>query len=321
LYVAAIPLLILSAQGLEYLYRLGKAGVKDIKLLYSPRGNKTNYLEAYHVVTALWVIGLVITTKEVYDVNKTFAFVDQGLNPKTFSVLRWLKSHDPSLYYVNIGGNVIYWEWMPAAYILEMPVINFQHNRHLISWDQQRSEGFPFIARAKYQISLPDQPPPENAQQLREFEGIFVWYIPDTLPYAFSAAPDQLQKYSQLSSAQVETLSVTLSGTNRIVVKGVPKDEGDTLVVLMSNYPGWGLLIDGKPAQITPYNGYLGAKMLPGEHTYDFYFLPVQYIVGASISTVTLAVMVVILLSSPLRSLIRNLRRARTPSAYPKSIV
>ena len=309
LIVATSPLLILSALGLEYIYRASQAWVRHVKLVYSPQGQKPSILSAHRLVALLWIIALIYSTKAVYDVNKEFGFVDQSLNPKTFTVLKWLKSQDPSLYYVNIGGGVIYWEWTPAAYELEIPVINFQHNRHLISLDRQRAEDSPFIAQAKYQISLADQPHPENAQMLREFDGIFVWYLPDALPYAFSAAPSALQAPDGLTSAQVSGLNVTLRGTNKVVVTGAPQQEGDTLVVLMSNYPGWKLLVDGKLAQLAPVNDYLGARMLPGEHTYAFYFLPTQYLVGASISGIALLGVLVILLASPFRKALHRLRQ------------
>jgi hypothetical protein len=254
---------------------------------------------------------LITTTKAVYDVNRNFAFVDQNLNPKTFAVLNWLKSYDPTLYYVNIGGGVIYWDWTPAAYTLEMPVLNFQYNRHLLTQDQQRSESSPFFARAKYQISLPDQPPPENAQLLRDFEGLFVWYAPDSLPYAFSVRPELIQAFSKLRVDQVSATAARINGPNQILVTGTPREEGEVLVVLASYYPGWKLLIDGKPAQITAYNGYLGAKMPSGEHSYTFYFLPAQYIIGATISSLALILMIIGAFAAPLRTAISRFRSQR----------
>jgi hypothetical protein len=183
-----------------------------------------------------------------------------------------------------------------------MPMINFLYSRHLRTQDAQRGEGSPFVARAKYQISLPDQTPPANAQQIREFDGVLVWYVPDVLPYAFSVQPNLLQKYTSLAVDQVAAVKrVRIHGPNQVLVRASPKAEGDVLVVLMSNYPGWKLLIDGQPAQVTPYNDYLGSKMLPGEHVYTFYFLPTSYIVGAIISMLTLAIMILILFSPHIR--------------------
>lgn len=317
LIIAASPLLILAALALEHTYRLSKIWVKNLKLVYAPSGKKPNVFSAHYIVTLLWILGLISTTMAVYKTNKGFTFADQNLSTKSFAALRWLKEYDKSLYYVNIGGGVIYWDWTPAAYSLEMPVINFLYSRHLRTQEQQRAEGSPFIAQAKYQISLADQPVAENAEQIREFDGIMVWRIPYVLPYAFSVQPQMIQDYSTVTVDHVNAINVRLNGTNQVIAKGAPNQEGDVLVVLMSYYPGWKLLIDGKPAQLTPYNGYLGAKMLPGEHSYVFYFLPTQFIVGASISALTLGLMLVVVLSPSLRAAINSLRRTRPSSTYP----
>lgn len=314
LIIATSPLLILSAQALEYAYRLSRAGVRNFKLVHTPSGKKPSNFAVHYLVAALWIVGLATTTRGVYEVNQQFAFIDQVLNPKPFAVLQWLKNYDPSTYYVNIGGGVIYWDWTPAAYTLEMPVLNFQYNRHLRSQDLQRRPSSPFFARAKYQISLPDQPFPGNAQQLREFEGVLVWYIPDTLPYAFSVLPALIQEYSPLTVDQVTPLSVRINGPNQIIVRGAPQQEGEVLVALASDYPGWKLLIDGKPAEITPFNGYLGSRMLPGEHLYTFYFLPAQFIVGAAISALTLIAMILIPFAGPVRAAMQRVLERRWQS-------
>lgn len=295
LVIATSPLLILSAHAFEYVYRSSLVAVRNIRLLYGSR-KKLGFVPARSLVALLWIFVLVMTTQGVYGINKGFNFADQSLNLKSFAVLQWLKQFDPSLYYVNIGGQLIYWDWTPAAYMLEVPMINFQYNRHLRSQERQRSEASPFIAQAKYQISLPDQPVPENARQLREFGGVLVWYIPDTLPYAFSVDPALIQEYSKLRADQVTAVRAKINGPNRVVVEGTPARAGEVLVVLMSDYPGWKLFIDGQPAPLTPYNGYLGVQMVSGQHSYEFRFLPVQYLVGATISVLTLVLMTVMAL-------------------------
>jgi hypothetical protein len=201
--------------------------------------------------------------------------------------------------------------------MLEMPVINFLYSRHLDTLEGQRTQYSPFFAIAKYQISLPDQPVPDNAKLIREFEDVKVWEIPDALPYAFSVQPVLIQQYTKLKTNQVNSVKVRINGPNQVIARGAPKRSGDVLVVLMSNYPGWKLLVDGKPAQVTPYNGYLGAKMLPGEHSYLFYFLPVQFIIGASISVITTLLLLIMIFSSPLRSVIQQLCRTWVPSVHP----
>ena len=317
LLIATSPLLILSGQALEHAYRLSRIWVKNLRLVYSPSGKQRRALPIHYIVTLLWIVGLISTTKAVYDTNEAFAFLDQVLDPKPFAALRWLKNYDKSLYYVNIGGGVIYWDWTPAAYSLEMPVINFLYSRHLRTQDLQRADSSPFAAQAKYQISLPDQTPPPNAQQIHEFDGVLVWKVPDVLPYAFSVQPGLIQPYSKLLTAQVASINVKIHGPNQVIAEGTPRRDGDVLVVLMSNYPGWKLLIDGKPAPITPSNGYLGAKMLPGDHSYLFYFMPTQFLIGASISALTVILILVMLLASPARATLQKLRRIGVRSVYP----
>jgi hypothetical protein len=312
LIVATSPLLILSAQALEYLYRLSKVWSRDLKLVYSPAGKKHKTFQARLLVTLIWLVFLFFTLSTVYDVNKEFAFIDQSIDPKSLSVLRWLKEYDPSLYYVNIGGGAIYWNWTPAAYSLEMPVINFLYSRHLRTQESQQSNYSPFVAMAKYQISLSDQTPPANSRKIHEADGILVWQVPNVLPYAFSVSPRLIQDYTHLEMDQVTPIKVRLQGTNQVIARGSPGKTGEALVVLMSYFPGWKLQIDGKPAQLIPYNGYLGAKMLPGEHVYQFYYQPAPYFAGATISVVTLFIFVGIFLFSPLRSRLRNLRRRRS---------
>jgi hypothetical protein len=317
LIVATSPLLILAAQGLEYLYRLSKAWSRDLQLVYSPAGSKRRVFHARILVILAWVILLFSTLSTVYHVNKEFAFIDQRIDPKSFAVLRWLKDYDKSLYYVNIGGGAIYWNWTPAAYSLEMPVINFLYSRHIRAQESQQADYSPFIARAKYQISLIDQTAPANSKLVHEADGIMVWQVPDVLPYAFSVSPKLIQEYSHLETDRVAPVKVRLNGTNQVIARGSPRKEGEVLVVLMSNFPGWKLSIDGRPAQVTSYNGYLGAKMLPGEHVYQFYYQPTPYFVGAGISLLTLLFFAVVFLWGPIQLRLRKVRLAKVSTSAP----
>lgn len=321
LIIATSPLLILSAQALEYSYRVSRSSVKDIFILRTSRKYKLKSFPAHYVVSLLWIVGLSVTTIEVYSVNKGFMFAHQTLDPKSFAVLKWLKGIDPSLYYVDIGSWKIYWSWAPAAYSLEMPVINFNYSRHLKSQDAQHADDSPFVAQAKYQILLPDISPAENAQLVREFDGLFLWYVPDTLPYAFSVEPALFQNYSKLDPQQVTALSASINGPNQVFVKGTPRQDNDVLVVLMSYYPGWKLLIDGEPANLVSFNGYLGAKMLSGEHSYLFYFLPMQFILGAAISVLTAAVIIAIILFPSIQPIILRIRKKFVPKYHTTVIL
>jgi hypothetical protein len=232
---------------------------------------------------------MLVSVQDVYAVNKGFSFAPRPLNSKSNTALRWLKNYDPGLYYTATGGGYIYWDWTPVAYNLEMPIINFDYGRRLVSQDAQRGEDSPFFATAKYVLTLPDQPLPENAELLKDFDGVGLWYLPDALPYAFSADPAYLQPYTTLAGQPVSPLSARLDSPNRVVVTGEPGQSDDHLVVLVSDYPGWQLRVDGQTAELSPVNGYLGAEMLPGKHTYTFTFSPGKHYIGLTISLLALA--------------------------------
>lgn len=317
LIIATSPLLVLSALGLEHVYRLSKAWVRNVKLIYSSSGRKQKVIFAHVVITWVWIFVLFTLTKTVYDVNKPFAFIDENMNTKARATLSWLKNYDKSLYYVNVGGGSIYWDWTAPAYDLEVPVINFLYSRHLHTQDIQRSGASPFVAQAKYQISLASEPVQVGAEQIADFDGVLVWKIPDVMPYAFSVQPERTQLYTKLRTNEVSSVHVRLNGPNQVVAKGAPGQDGEVLVVLMSYFPGWKLLVDGRPAELTPINGYLGAKMLPGVHTYQFYFLPSKFIIGSIISVVTLLIMITVLSAPVVRSAIQKLERKRTPAVSP----
>ena len=291
LILVASPLIVLGALGLQHLFTVSRMVSRGVVLtVFVDRGKRAIApLPLRWLLHGSLVLVMLLSFADVYTVNKGFAFAPRPLNTKAFAALSWLKNHDPGQYYTNVGGGAIYWDWMPAAYALEMPIINFDYGRRLVSFDAQRQPGAPFFATAKYMLALPDQPRPENAQLLRDFGGVGLWQLPDALPFAFSAQPRLLQPPETLAPDASLPLNVSLAGPNRVIVKGAPAREGDRLVVLVSNYPGWRLYVDGQPADVLPANNYLGAAMLPGEHTYTFAFQPTAYYVGLVISLLALS--------------------------------
>jgi hypothetical protein len=194
-----------------------------------------------------------------------------------------LRERDPELYYTNIGGGSIYWDWMPFAYEREMPVINFRYNRRVRSMDEQMGPDSPFRAEPRYVIASADQPAPPNAEVIHTVGDLNVWYRPDVLPFAFSVPAGGVP-----SPETAVTQTVRLDGPNRVIVEGTA-DEGDQLVVLVSDYPGWRLEIDGQRADVEPLNGYLGATMETGIHTYRFSFQPVLHTLGLLLTLAGLA--------------------------------
>ncbi|MBI3763185.1 MAG: hypothetical protein HY260_15165, partial [Chloroflexi bacterium] len=292
LVLATSPLIVLGGIGLQSLLldlrRWGRGFVAVVSR--KDGGPAITGVSIKHILDVALIVVLVLTLRDVYSINKVFAFAPRPRNPKPNTALTWLKNYDPDLYYTNIGGGTIYWDWTPAAYEMEMPIINFEYGRHVATSDQQHGEGSPFVATPKYMLALPDQPRPENAEMIHDFDGVGLWYLPDALPFAFSAAPAELQPYASLNRQDASALKARLDGPNSVVVTGAPGTAGDQLVVLVSDYAGWRLLVDGRPAEITSANYYLGAVMPPGEHTYTFVFSPTSHYAGLGISLLSLLI-------------------------------
>jgi hypothetical protein len=305
LIVATSPLLVLAGLGLQHLYQAARDWIRSFYVTIAKHGE----VSVAPSISLLWVADgiliavLFLSLRDVYTVNKSFAFAPRPIDPKSFEALSWLKSYDRELYYTNIGGGSIIWGWTPAAYSLEMPLINVDYNRRLLTYDQQHQPEAPFFAKPKYMLAAPDQPRPPEATLVRDFDGIELWYLPDALPFAFNVPSALLQSGAAITPKDVSPLNVQFDGPNRIVVSGTSEQESE-LVVLASDYPGWRLFVDGQPAPIISANAYLGAHMQLGQHTYTFSFLPTKYYIGLAISILTLLSMLIMLLADvPLRSL------------------
>lgn len=87
-----------------------------------------------------------------------------------------------------------------------------------------------------------------------------------------------------------------------MIVSDATGAAGDRLVVLVSDYPGWRLTVDGEEAALVPLNGYLGAAMEPGTHTYVFEFRPPQHKIGLAITLLMLLVGLLLILMDWRRS-------------------
>jgi len=287
LIIATIPLLGLAGWGLFHVQsRLTRWGEdRAVTILPADRKGKASTVSLKWAFLLPFLLVLFFSTRHVYRVNKSFGLVDGRLDQKSIDALRFLRRYDRSLYYTNVGGTFVEWKWTPAAYMLEMPIINFQYNRRLRSQDKQRSPDSPFSASAKYILGLPERTKtPSNATSIRTFGGDWtLWHDPDALPFAFAASRSLLQSRRPVRNENVTIAAARLLGPNQVFVRAVGDSSLD-LVVLVSDYPGWKLFIDDRPAAVRPINGYLGAAMRPGEHEYRFVFRPRFYLIGLVVS-------------------------------------
>lgn len=311
LIIATSPLLAVGAWGWQSLYREAnqwrRKDASDWTLVSQTKAHVIKLISPRWVMHLILLSVMTYSVIDVFIINKTFAFGTGELDPALKNTLTWLKVYDPSLYYINLGGGDVHWPGTPVAYELELPVINFDYGRHLVSNDLQFAPESPFIATPKYVVMLPDTPMTlaENAQPINTIDGYTIWYLPDALPVAFSAPATEWQNGNHITRGVAAPLDVKYDGPNRVVVHGAQARPGDQLVVLISDYPGWELSVDGNPAPLVPVNGYLGAAMLSGNHTYTFNFRPAAYFLGLAISGLTLLAALGLMLKEAVRPKIK----------------
>ena len=278
-----IALVVLNGQGLLVWARRWWRGL-ELVIAARRTGQPAPGLSMVRLLNVAVVMILAWSVSDLYQVNQKFGMAPHPRNTNAQNALTWLKEQDDSLYYVNIGGNKIFWDWMAYAYELELPVLNFRYNRRVLTSDEQNGAASPFNAQPKYILAGQDLPQPPNSQLLSNFQGVNIWYQPEVLPYAFSTPNVNGQITRPLVTAQ----SVRLNGPNQVIVTGRAEASSEHLVVLVSDYPGWRVWVDGERAEMQAVNGFLGVEMLDGEHTYLFKFHPVQYDLGLVVSIATL---------------------------------
>ncbi len=299
LIFAGSSILILSGFSLQALYYKVRKSSKQfaISLTAKNHGNSL-FIRVTDIFSFLFLVCLAYFVSDVYKVNQGIAFGPHSLDLTSIKALTWLKQYDPSLYYTDLGGDLYFWSWAPAAYNLEMPIINDSNQvERLASSTAQASENSPFIATPKYQFLQSNQTPSTGAQLVTEIDGYQLWYYPEALPFAFIVPEGSIEPGTKLDLSKTIPMEVSYEGLNKINVVADFSSSADKLVVLVSDFPGWKLSVDGKPAILTPINYYLGTQPLPGKHTYSFVFDPPLYHVGLLISLYSIYMAILLILS------------------------
>ncbi len=123
-----------------------------------------------------------------------------------------------------------------------------------------------------------------------------MYELPDSLPYAFVATRANLgtlRARDRLTASHVEPAAVVVHEIDRITVRAWGEWPGeDLLVVMETNFPGWHVAVDGVPRPVVAVGNYLGVETAFGEHTYTFWFHPIEFDIGLIVSMTTLLVII-----------------------------
>jgi hypothetical protein len=299
LVIASSSLLVLCGISIQLIYfNLRKRVNRYTLSINSQKDGVSPILRLNGGVSLVFALILLLSVKDTYKINQSIAFGPHSLDMVSFEALSWLKKYDPGLYYTDLGGGLYFWSWAPAAYDLEMPIINDNDQIvRLATTLKQAADDSPFIATPKYQFLMGNQTPAPGAQFVKDISGYQLWHFQDALPFAFTIPGDALKPGEKLDHSLAKPVMVSYEGLNRIKVVALSDTPSNLLVVLVSDYPGWKLNVDGKPAIMTPVNYYLGAKAVPGLHTYTFIYDPPLYHIGLIITLFTVYVALLLVLS------------------------
>ncbi|MCX8062576.1 MAG: hypothetical protein N3D16_08340, partial [Anaerolineales bacterium] len=209
----------------------------------------------------------------------------------TYQIVAWLREFDSSEYYVRrnpVSG------WHLAMLSSRMKFIDaWYHWLDIRRIDSPNRLNQRLVqAKPHYLIQSVEEPPPEeNWRLIQQFDGTVIYQILDSLPIAFRTHEQTLSANSneELKREEVEPLTPLFLKTNAIEVIA-QGNEKDVLVVLVTHYPGWRVMVDDQRVKLENVGGYLAVKMQEGIHKYRFEFRPIVFYWGLMISLISFGI-------------------------------
>jgi len=204
------------------------------------------------------------------------------------TIVDWLRQYDSSEYFTRIEYN-----WNNAAAANQMHFLDSWYHLDLNDVGTYDGDINPWrvVAEPNYliigsqnEVGYPDPIP------VKVFEsGFTIYWLPNSLPFAFSVASDKLSTpiSDKLKREDVTVLNARANGANSFQVTA--NGRGDEILVLMvANDPGWQVSVDGKRQELLRVGRYLATEIRPGEHQYTFTYKPLSFMIGLFISLISL---------------------------------
>lgn len=299
LIFGSLSLIVLAAMGLDRVWKHLRNRSLD-----NSAGDQSSHKWRRNIGYGSGVLGVVALGSfmafgviDLYSTHRPYIRT-QALHEPAYLVTGWLRQHDTTTYYVRYQANNAWYEpvishslryidmWFPYADIRLPP-----------PYDIQR------VVRAQPNYVIQPADNPDNSfpamQQVATIEGYNIIRLEESLPLAFMVAEDELSHAAGgrwLQASDVFPLDAFISGPGNIEVianGGTTEQDqitGYSLVVLVSQYPGWRLKIDGQGSEVKSIAGYLATDILPGIHRYEFTYSPTWFYAGLIITLFTLAI-------------------------------
>ncbi|MGA1869803.1 MAG: YfhO family protein [bacterium] len=105
---------------------------------------------------------------------------------------------------------------------------------------------------------------------------------------------DDIINQNSKSVSKKEKVDILEYSPQKIKISAVIHSHG-FLVLLDSFYPGWKVIVNGKPGEILPANfSFKAVPLMPGNNEIEFVFRPLSFIWGSSISLLTIVILIIL---------------------------
>lgn len=248
----------------------------------SPIRDRLGYYLSLVGMAAL-LVSLLVTAADVYRSNKAILTTEKN-DRKVDATMGWLRQADTTVYHVRYNPDNTQHEAVISNNLFFIDA--WYHFADIRKIDGQINQ-LPVQGHANYIVQSASSPPPQEPYQIvQTVNDNTIYYMTDSLPFAFSADFTALGTSSkELRAQDVTAEPLYLSGPNTMEVITAGQD-GYILTVITTNYPGWVLRVDGKTQPVLNVGGYLAAKLQTGVHQYTFTFQPLSFRFGLAISLI-----------------------------------
>ncbi len=280
LIFGSFALICLAGIGLDSLWKLlsegqGDAGGRHPQLMRMLSSIGLVLLGAF----MLFGVGDLFTTNQS-------AVHSQEIYPQAYHVTSWVRQNDLGDYYTRHNPTNA---WQDAVLSNDLRFLDaWYHFADIRSVDGKINQRY-VKAMPNYLTQSPAEQLPDGAELIAVVDDYNIFSLPESLPLAYLVDNAKLQlggEAGPLVRAEVTPLIPFFSSPNimETIAEGLPNQ---TLVVMMTRYPGWQVFVDGKVQTLNNVSGYMAVDVQPGVHQYTFRYTPRPFFIGLIISFIS----------------------------------
>jgi len=282
LVFGSFALICLAGIGMDSLWRLlsdsGAAGGNR-----HPNGMRMLTTISLVLLSAFMLFGV----GDLFATNQ-FAIHSQDTYSQAYHVMNWVRQNDLGDYYVRHNPTNA---WQEAVISNNLHYLDaWYHFADIRSLDGKINERF-VQAQPNYLTQSSTEQTPAGAELIAVVDDYQIFSLPESLPLAFMVDNAKLQSrdVGRLVRSEVTPLTPFFSSPNHMDAIGEGLSN-QTLVVMMTLYPGWQVLVDGKAETPKNVSGYLAVDVQPGVHKYTFRYSPRLFFIGLVMSGIATAI-------------------------------